>query len=306
MALIRFVTVFFTVFVIFLAALLFQAGLALDQTVLDASYYRQVITESALLELLHEAAAEELTAAFTGSLPDFLVTPAASMVLSVYNQEWLEEQLLRASTDLALYLGGERERIETVIDLRPKNEELLGRLTQPLAFLPPGLLDRLGLDPAVIDAYAAEAAMAVNLPAEIAVEDIVRQAGLEKDLAAVARVIHAFRLIYPYAGGALFLVGLGACLFFTGAAASLRAMGSALFLAGAVFSLPVGLSAYAAPLLLALFTGGHSPLAAELLTALLREAFARTGFLSLVLAILGGFIFWAGLFFRRSWSRDNC
>ncbi len=200
----------------------------MEQTIFSNDYYSELLAESEIVPTLHSTLQEEVYNELATEMPREAAVVVSGVVFSVFDESWIEEQIMIVVDDSLLVVTGEKSNFEAVIDLEPKKAELETELKRALDALPDEVLAELGLQPGMTDQLVNEIISDIELPDKIYLSELLADdSGLTADLSAAADTQQA-RVAYlylPILGYALFLIfnillaGFGGGLKWTGSAA---------------------------------------------------------------------------------------
>jgi hypothetical protein len=213
----------------------FQAGQSAERTVLNSDYYPELLEETELVSYLHAAIHERLLQEIADGVPEEMRSLFASALLAVFDQTWLEEQILIITDDLILYVRGEQPVLQAGVDLTEKKEELARNLEAGLALVPDQFLVLIGLDPRVIQEAIQAMVSEMPLPDRLELDTLLSEEGVTDDLAASLLKVRQYRALYTYLPYAAFIFFLVFSYLLAGPAGALKWFGSAALISGILF-----------------------------------------------------------------------
>jgi len=265
----------------------FQAGLTAELTVLNSDYYHDLLEETDLTayfqELLHDRLFEDISE----QIPESLAIVVADALMIVFDEDWLEEQILLMTDDLLLYVKGDQPSVQAVIDLREKKEEVRYNLETALTLLPDQLLTMLGFDPQEIGGFTEMVVDEMLLPDQIAVKKLLSEEGEKGDLMTSLIRVRQYRSLYTYLTYAALILLLLFNYLLAGVARASKWIGAAVIASGISFFmiLQLVLMILLAPLAAALEAGGL--LRPEIVISVVEFSAARTAVIPIYFSLAG-------------------
>ena len=265
----------------------FQAGLTSEYTVLNRDYYHDLLEETDLTayfqELLHDRLFEDISE----QIPESLAIVLADALMIVFDENWLEEQILLITDDLLLYVKGDQPSVQAVIDLREKKEEVRYNLETALTLLPDQLLTMLGFDPQKIGDFTEMVVDEMPLPDQIAVKELLSEEGEKGDLMTSLIRVRQYRSLYTYLTYAALVLLLLFNYLLAGVARASKWIGAAVIASGISFFmiLQIVLMILLAPLTAALEADGL--LRPEIVISVVEFSAARTAVIPIYFSLAG-------------------
>ena len=265
----------------------FQAGLTAEHTVLNRDYYHDLLEETDLTayfqELLHDRLFEDISE----QIPESLAIVLADALMIVFDENWLEEQILLITDDLLLYVKGDQPSVQAVIDLREKKEEVRYNLETALTLLPDQLLTMLGFDPQEIGDFTEMVVDEMPLPDQIAVKELLSEEGEKGDLMTSLIRVRQYRSLYTYLTYAALVLLLLFNYLLAGVARASKWIGAAVIASGISFFmiLQIVLMILLAPLTAALEADGL--LRPEIVISVVEFSAARTAVIPIYFSLAG-------------------
>ncbi len=295
--------VFFVLLVV--TGWVFQAGIAAERTVMSGSFYRDMIGRTGLSPFFHDALQEQLYSEVSTVLPDNLAAVVTRVLMTVFDEKWVEEQTLIIIDDLLDYLKGRQGDLTAVIDLRGKKEQLKTGITGALSLIPGQLLTMMGFDPLDLEEMAARLINELPMPDELPVKQILAGQAEGGNIFTSLDQLRRMRLVYLYLPYPLFLFLFFLIFKLTGLAGACKWFGGAVFVSGVTLSLALqlGRSYYLLPLLSAIVPGWLPepelllPAARFMVDSAAAVSLYYT-LLGLILMLTGGLLTWIGAFKR--------
>jgi hypothetical protein len=284
----------------------FQAGISAERTLLNGSFYRDMIERTSLSPLIHAALQEQLYSEVSTSMPANLAAVVTRVLMTVFDEKWVEEQTLVIVDDLLDYLKGRQDDLTAVIDLRDKKEQLKRGITGALDLIPRQLIIMLGFDPQDLEIMADGLINELPMPDELSVKQIIAGNSEGGNIYHFLDQLKRIRFFYLYLPYPVFLILFFLAIKLAGAAGAFKWCGVAALVSGVTLSLvlQLGRSYYLLPLLSAIVPG-WLPEPGLLLPAA-RFAVDNAAAVSLyytlvglILMLTGGLLTWIGAFKRK-------
>lgn len=264
MSLIRvIILIIISVFITF-TGWLYLTWVGFEKTLLNKDYYRFLITETELIEPIHEAISEQLFEQVEASLvlktasgpeenggPSIeeevldaeeirslkaeLVTEA---LIRTFDQPWLREQLLHLIEELApAEPESESSPVDITLDMRDKKEEFRQEIIIMLELMSEEALNEIGIDIEEIDTTAALMIDNLEIPDHFNMVLILEELGVLEEvdefLEAAGRLGESMRY-WPYI---IFLIAILLTLVFAGPEGALKWIGSVMIIFSMLFLL---------------------------------------------------------------------
>ncbi len=284
----------------------FQIGISAERTIMNDSFYRDMISRAELSPYIHAALQEQLYSEVSAVLPDNLAKVVTRVLVTVFDEQWVEEQTLVIVDDLLLYIKGHQGDLNAVIDLRDKKEQLKSGITGVLDLIPRQVVMMMGFDPLDLEEMAAGLINELPMPDELSVKQIL--AG-QAEGGSIYNSLDQFkraRFLYLFLPYPLFVLLSFLAYKLAGAAGACKWFGGAALISGVILSLSLqlGRSYYLLPLLSAIVPGWLPE--PELLLPAARFAVDSAAAVSiyytlvgLILMLTGGLLTWIGAFKRK-------
>jgi hypothetical protein len=284
----------------------FQVGISAERTVLSGSFYRDMISRVDLSPYIHAALQEQLYSEVSAVLPDNLAKVVTRVLVTVFDEQWVEEQTLIIVDDLLDYLKGRQGDLNAVIDLRDKKEQLIRGITGALDLIPHQVIMMMGFDPLDLEEMAAGLIHELPMPDELSVKQILAGQAEEESIYNSLDQFKRARFFYLFLPYPVFLFLFFLAYKLAGAAGACKWFGGATLISGVTLSLALQLarSYYLLPLLSAVVPGWLPE--PELLLPAARFAVDSAAAFSLyytlaglMLMLTGGLLTWIGAFKRN-------
>jgi len=265
----------------------FQAGLTAENTVLNSAYYEDLLAETELTNYLHELLYDRFLKNISEQMPESLAKVVTEILMFVFDEDWLEEQILYITDDLLLYVGGDQPAVQAVIDLREKKEEIRSNLETALNLLPDQLLVMLGFDPQAIGDLTEMLVDDMPLPDRIAAKNILSEEGEQGNLMTSLIKVRQYRSLYTYLTYAALILLLLFNYLLAGAAGAFKWFGAAVLVSGIIFflALQAVLMFLMAPLTGALEAGGL--IDPDILSSVIEFSAGRTAVIPIYFSLAG-------------------
>lgn len=284
----------------------FQAGISAERTIMSGSFYRDMIGRTELSPYIHAALQEQLYTEVSAVMPDNLAAVVTRVLVTVFDEQWVEEQTLVIVDDLLDYIKGRQGDLNAVIDLRDKKEQLKRGITGALDLIPRQLIMMMGFDPLDLEEMAAGLINELPMPDELSVKQILAGQAEGGSIYTSLDQYKRIRFIYLYLPYPVFLFLFFLAYKLTGAAGACKWFGGAALISGVTLSLvlQIARSYYLLPLLSAIIPGWLPE--PELLLPAARYAVDSAAAFSLyytlvglILMLTGGLFTWIGAFKRK-------
>ncbi|MBW6463911.1 MAG: hypothetical protein ACNA7Z_01185 [Dethiobacteria bacterium] len=292
--------------VLVLNGFLFQTGFSAGRTVLNSAYYRTMINETELASFIHAVVQEHIFREVSTELPDNLALIITGSITMVFDQEWLEEQVVLVTDDYIDYIKGRKDTPRAVLDLRQKKEELRKGIENALDLIPGQVISLVGFDSLDLEELAAELVAGLPLPDEVEVQQLLEQQNVSDEFLLLLQNLRQYRTFYTYLPFLLYFIFFYIVYRIAGLPGALKWFGGAALISGVIFSIFLqGIRTYYLKLLVEelAFSGLPEP---EMLLASLRYVIDDIAAISLYFALagvsamlLGGLGAWLGLFRRK-------
>ena len=280
--------------ILIIIGLVFQLSLIAGQTVLNSSYYRELVDNTQLSAFLHGAMQAELLREASALLPRNLASIAVRAISMVFDQAWVEEQFLIISEHYLDYIRGKGDSPELSLDLRQKKEELKVVIVAALEMIPGQFVDLVGLDSSDPEEFASAMLSVLPLPDTIELQQLLSQRGDSGKLYSYLETARLYRPYFAYLPVLLFILLFLVLRGLSGTAGALKWFGGAVLISGVTCSLALQLtrSYYIKKLASALVPGNL--LDPEMFLTVSRHLIDRAAALSLYYALAGVLIMLAG------------
>ncbi len=210
----------------------FQAGLTAEHTVLNSDYYHDLLNQTDITGDFHGMLEDRLFRDISDQLPENLANVVKAVMITVFDEEWLGEQILIIIDDLLLYIKGEQPSVQAVIDLREKKRKLADTLERSIAVLPDQLLYMMGFDPQALENSVMMIVDEMPLPDQVYVEELLAAEGTYPNVLTSLAKIRQFRILYAYLAPAALILLLLLNYLLAGAARAFKWFGAAVITAG--------------------------------------------------------------------------
>ncbi|MGM0688035.1 MAG: hypothetical protein ACQESO_00450 [Bacillota bacterium] len=283
----------------------FQASLTAELTVLNSTYYEDLLTETELTSYLHELLHDRFLVNISEQMPETLAKVVTEILMFVFDEDWLEEQILYITDDLLLYVKGDQPAVQAVIDLRVKKEQIRSNLETALNLLPDQLLAMLGFDPQAIGDLTEMLVDNMPLPNRIAAKDILSEEGEHGNLMTSLIKVRQYRSLYTYLTYAALILLILFNYLLAGVAGAFKWFGAAVLVSGISFFLVLQavLMFLMAPLTDALETGGL--LQPDIFATVIEFSATRTTFIPVYFSLAGLVIVLSGILAGRLVKRNT-
>ncbi len=282
------------VLILLINGLLMQIGLISELTYLRESYYRNLLAGSDFGSVINTLVDDQVRREVSAALPDLLSGLLSRAVLTVFDQQWAEEQAISVINQYLAYIKGREDNLDAEIDLKEKKGELGERLAAALQLVPGDALALIGLTGIDQEELAAELIDQLPLPDNLKVSELpaFRETGAEINrFARLLRQYRPFALYLPFLVFALVMFGLYKIY---GTPVALKSAGMALLSAGVIFSLFLqALRSYYIRGLAEQLSSGEL-FEPEQLLSIMRHLIDRAAALSLYYALAGVIVMLAG------------
>lgn len=284
----------------------FQVGISAERTIMSSSFYRDMISRTELVPYIHAALQEQLYSEISAVMPGNLATVVTTVLMTVFDEQWVGEQTLVVVDDLLGYLKGRQGDFEAVIDLRDKKEQLRLGIRGALDMIPRQVIMMMGFDPLDLEEMAAGLINELPMPDEIKVKHIITGQEERGNIYNSLDQFKRIRILYLYLLYPVFLFLFFLASKLTGVAGACKWFGGAALISGVTLSLVLQLvrSYYLLPLLSAIVPGWLPE--PELLLPAARFAVDNSAAFSLyytlgglLLMLTGGLLTWIGAFKRK-------
>ena len=230
----------------------------MERTVLNSSYYQELIDETGLASTIHaelqgalqEMIVEEVTAEMEeeldGDISELekeimrnMINLVASALADTLDEEWFEDQLLIVIEDFVAVAKGEQDQFTAVIDLRESKQEIREKIIASLENLPPPVKERLDLPEGEIELFVDEMMAEMDLPNRVNVERLLEEenedfaAEIEQSLS----TMQSFRGIYLYLPYIFFALLFMCSIMLAGVAGGLKWFGASVAFFSATYLL---------------------------------------------------------------------
>lgn len=202
----------------------YQLGMGIERTVLNINYYHnlnnevqlsshihqglQEVMPEMMLEGMHEEANEEISKEMVAETKERLSIIVQGFA-QVFDEKWLEEQLLIVINDVLALIKGEQEEIAAVISISEGKEQLGPHLVQYLEKIPPEQLKQMEMQPEMVK-YMVEDIF-VEIPDEIVLGEVIEAQGMTQEANEAISKVQLFKSGFnfvPYILFALIIAGL--------------------------------------------------------------------------------------------------
>gem|GEM_PF-5222073 len=122
-------------------------GVGVDRTLLNIDYYENIVEEYNIFENLHQNLRDEFLVETQESPVDKETKLVNEALVKTFSPEWIEEQSLIILEDVILYVKGDKEEIDTKINLSEKEDKYKEALIQGFSDLDYINNDIEGLNP---------------------------------------------------------------------------------------------------------------------------------------------------------------
>lgn len=307
-------TLVFLAVILFAAGWIYCAGMGVEKTALNQSYYRGILEKTEAIDTLYEVLELQLTEQIHKDMskekpeddpvgmpgdvmPEKLTEILVGSVVKAFHREWLREQFLLATGDLTSWLKGKQDNPTLAIALRENREILKDELITGFEELAAdiGTLPH----PDGVESMVEEILQEMDLPEEIALADLLSEKitpELENKIAN-ARLIRSYFLYIPYI---LFGLLLLFNFLLAGIAGGLKWFGATALFSGATFI--IGLHTARSLLLIPNIRGMDMeiPGALDTITTLAVYTVSRLTTVPLILAGLGLLLLVTGIVLSKS------
>jgi rhodanese-related sulfurtransferase len=284
----------------------FQVGIAAERTIMNDSFYRDMIGRTELSPYLHAALLEQLYSEVSAVLPDNLASIVTRVLGTVFDEQWVEEQTLVIVDDLLNYLKGRQGDLNAVIDLREKKEQLKWGITGALDLIPSQVIRMMGFDPRELEELSAGLVNELPLPDQLPVKQIIAGQTEGGNIYNSLDQFKRIRFLYLYLPYPVFLFMLFLAYKLAGLAGACKWFGGAAFTSGVILSLvlQLGRSYFLLPLLSAVLPDWLPE--PELLLPAARFTVDSAAAIAiyytlggLLIMLTGGLLAWIGAFKRK-------
>ncbi len=141
-----FLLVILAIFFIFFS-FVYMLGVGVDRTLLNIDYYENIVEEYNIFENLHQNLRDEFLVETQESPVDKETKLVNEALVKTFSPEWIEEQSLIILEDVILYVKGDKEEIDTKINLSEKEDKYKEALIQGFSDLDYINNDIEGLNP---------------------------------------------------------------------------------------------------------------------------------------------------------------
>jgi hypothetical protein len=293
--------------VLVLNGFLFQAGFSTGRTLLNSAYYQKMIDDTELTSFLHAVVKEHLFREVSTKLPENLALIITGSIAMVFDQQWLEEQVVLVTDDYIDYIKGRKDTPHAVLDLRQKKEELRRGIENALDLVPEQVISLIGFDSLDLEELASELVSGLPLPDEMEVQQLLKQQNVnDNEFLLLLQNLRQYRIYYTYLPFVLYILFFYIIYRIAGLPGALKWFGGAALISGVIFSIFLqGLRTYYLKSLVneMVLSGLPEP---EMLLTSLRYVIDDIAVISLYFALagvfamlLGGLGAWLGLFKRK-------
>ncbi len=272
-----------------------QAGLTVEYTVLNGSYYSEMLAESGLIGELHSKIQREVAGEIAGQVPREAALLISEAIFSVFNVDWLEDQLIMVIEDWLRFMKGEQQDFKAVIELEAKKAELEARLNRLLSILPERVMAEAGIESGMEAQFAAGIMEEMDLPDQIRLDELLSEEEMIYELAEFSRSVQQFRFLYIYLPFAAYILLLIFNLLLAGWAGGLKWFGSGLIASGITFLAGMQLTSFALAGPVASSLSTEEAAFAEAIIAAASYTAARASMIPVIYTLAGLFFLVIGL-----------
>jgi len=236
------------------------AGLSMEKTVFNSSYYREVFEKTGLASSLHaelkanlpdmvaDEIAREMEKELANDISDFekevyrnMVELVTTALLDTFDEDWIEEQLFIVIDDLVAFATGEQQELVVEIDISENKQEIKEKVIDTFDNLPPPVKERLGIQEGQTSQYVEEMLSEMDLPDRIQLNELVTEGNNKStgDLEHSLSTLQGYRGLYLYLPYLVYAISLTGSLLLAGFSGGLKWFGAAVLFFSATFLLGI-------------------------------------------------------------------
>ncbi len=305
--------------IVVLTGWVYLTGMSAERTVLNRSYYQELIDETGLASTIHtelqeilpKMISEEVVAELDHGLVENLselekvaVRNLAALITSAladtFDEEWIKDQLLIVIADFIFVAKGEQDELTALIDISEGRQDLREKMIASFENLPPPVKERLGLPEREVELFVDKVMAEMDLPDRIYVVRLIEEEDedLLADIEQSLSTIQSFRGIYLYLLPIIFALSLICSILLAGFPGGLKWFGAAVAFFSATFMLEIRLFLELFGQMLLPWVEEEIPLLGPEMLQQMASHWAETamiipaisGFLGAIL-VLGGFLY---------------
>ncbi len=216
-------------FIVIFTGWVYLAGMSAERTVLNRSYYQELIDETGLASTIHtelqeilpKLIIEEVIAEIDKEIDKNLnklekeaerklAALITSSLADTFDEKWIEDQLLIVIHDFIFVAKGEQDELTALIIMREDKQDFREKMIASLENLPPPAKERLGLPEGEVELFVDKLMVEMDLPDRVYIVRLIEEedeellAEIEQSLS----TMQSYRGIYQYLSPIIFAFSL--------------------------------------------------------------------------------------------------